>query len=160
MKFYTGLTLIVAIIVLAESGQAAQIMLAPAVPSITPVQGSASVSITPQLQIATRLFTAAVLEPNGFVAVCLATNLDTVARDMVAQIINSNGAEVTQTSSCGARMPSGFTCEATAHFANNFPLRCVIGTGGNVTTLRGGMTTSTNSAFPFTSPANLTVPAQ
>ncbi len=48
-------------------------------------------------------------------------------------------------------MPSSFTCEATAHFANNSPLRCVIGTGGNATTL---------GAFPFTSPANLTVPAQ
>jgi uncharacterized membrane protein YphA (DoxX/SURF4 family) len=159
MKFNTGLTGIVAIVAFAASGQAAQIMLAPSMPSITPVQSSGSFSVIPQLQIAARLFTPAVLEPNGFIAVCLATNLDTVPRDMVAQIINSGGAEVTQTSSCGARMPSGVTCDSTAHFANNLPLRCVIGTGGNATTLRGGMTTS-SGPFPFTSPANLTVPAQ
>ena len=160
MKYYIGLTLIVATVAFAVSSQAAQIMLAPAIPSITPVQSSGSFSVTPQLQIAARLFTAAVLEPNGFIAVCFATNLDSVARDLQAQIINSNGADITQTSSCGARMPSDFTCEATAHFANNSPLRCVVGTGGNATTLRGSITTSTNGAFPFTSPANLTLPAQ
>ena len=158
MKYYIGLTVIVAVIAFAGSGPAAQIMLAPAVPSTTSVQSLGS-SITPPLQIAARLFTAAVLEPNGFIAVCLATNLDTVARDLVAQIINSSGVEVTQTSSCGARMPSGFTCDATAHFANNSPLRCVVGTSGNATTLRGGITTS-SGPFPFTSPANLTSPAQ
>lgn len=159
MKPYTGLALIVATVAFAVSSQAAQIMLAPAVPSVTPAQSSGSVSVTPQLQIAVRLFTPPVLEPNGFIVVCLATNLDTVARDLVAQIINSSGVEVTQTSSCGARMPSGATCDATAHFANNSPLRCVIGTGGNATTLRGGLTTS-SGPFPFTSPANLTVPAE
>ena len=116
MKFHTGLTAIGAIIAFAGSGHAAQITLSPSMPSITPVQSSGSFSVTPQLQIAARLFTPAV--------------------------------------------PSGFTCEATAHFANNTPLRCVVGTGGNVTTLRGGITTSTNGAFPLTSPANLTVPAQ
>jgi hypothetical protein len=156
MKYCIGLTIIVAVFAFDGSGQAAQIMLAPAVPSITSVQ---SLGISPQLQIAARLFTAPVLEPNGFIAVCLATNLDTVARDLVAQIIDSRGVEVTQTSSCGARQPSGVTCDSTAHFVNNLALRCVIGTGGNATTLRGGMTTS-SGPFPFTSPANLTVPAQ
>jgi hypothetical protein len=112
------------------------------------------------VQITARLFTAPVLEPNGTIAVCFATNLDSVARDLEARIIDSRGAEVTQTSSCGARLTSGVTCDATAHFANNFPLRCVVGTSGTATTLRGGMTTSTNGAFPFTGPANLTVPAQ
>lgn len=159
MESCTGLTLIVATVAFAVTSQAAQIMLAPAIPSVTPAQSSGSVSVTPQLQIATRLFTPPVLEPNDFIAVCLATNLDTVARDLVAQIINSNGVEITQTSSCGARIPSGATCDSTAHFANNSPLRCVIGTGGPATTLRGGLTTS-SGPFPFTSPANLTVPAQ
>jgi len=116
--------------------------------------------MSPPVQIAERLFTAPVLEPNGSVAVCFATNLDTVARDLAAQIIDSRGVEVTQTSSCGAGLTAGVTCDSTAHFANNSPLRCVVGTGGKATTLRGGMTTSTNGAFPFTSPANLTVPAQ
>ena len=141
MKFCT---ILVAFLSVAGISQGAQIM----VPSPTPVQ------------ITVRLFTAPVLEPNGSIAVCFATNLDSVARDLEARIINSNGAEVTQTSSCGARMISGFTCDATAHFANNLPLRCVVGTSGTATTLRGGMTTSTSGAFPFTGPANLTVPAQ
>jgi len=117
-------------------------------------------SPSPPVQIAERLFTAPVLEPNGSVAACFATNLDTVARDLAAQIIDSRGVEVTQTSSCGVGLTSGVTCDSTAHFANNSPLRCVVGTSGKATTLRGGMTTSTNGAFPFTSPANLTVPAQ
>jgi len=117
-------------------------------------------SPSPPLQIAERLFTAPVLEPNDSVAVCFATNLDAVARDLAAQIIDSRGVEVTQTSSCGAGLTSGVTCDSTAHFANNSSLRCVVGTSGKATTLRGGMTTSTNGAFPFTSPANLTVPAQ
>ena len=160
MKIHTGLTVIIAVIAFAASGHTAQLILAPAAPSTTSMQSTGSFSVAPQLQITSRLFTAAVLEPNGFVAVCFATNLDSVARDLEAQILDSNGANITQTSSCGARMPSGFTCDATAHFANNSPLRCVVGTGGNVTTLRGGMSTSTNGAFPLTSPANLTVPAQ
>jgi hypothetical protein len=114
---------------------------------------------TPQVKIAERLFTGAVLEPNGFVAVCFVTNLDAVARDLAAQIIDSSGIDVTQTSSCGARLTSGVTCDSTAHFANNSPLRCVVGTSGRAATLRGGMTTS-SGPFPFTSPANLTVTAQ
>lgn len=109
--------------------------------------------MSPPVQIAERLFTAPVLEPNGSVAVCFATNLDTFARDLAAQIIDSRGVEVTQTNSCGAGLTSGVTCDSTAHFANNSPLRCVVGTSGKATTLRGGMTTSTNGAFPFTSPA-------
>lgn len=160
MKFYISVMVTVSLCALAGSGQAAQINFAAAqimsAPSITPTQ---SLTGSSALQIAARLFTAAVLEPNGFVAVCFATNLDTVARDLVAQIIDSSGVEVTKTTSCGARLSSGVTCESMAHFANNSPLRCVIGTGGNATTLRGGMTTS-SGPFPFTSPANLTVPAQ
>lgn len=140
MKFYTALIIIVAPLTLVRTGQAAQLGISP--------------------QIAERLFTAPVLEPNGSVAVCFATNLDAVARDLAAQIIDSRGVEVTQTSSCGASLTSGVTCDSTAHFANNSPLRCVVGTSGKATTLRGGMTTSTNGAIPFTSPANLTVPAQ
>jgi hypothetical protein len=113
-----------------------------------------------QVQIASRLFTAPVLEPNGSIAVCFATNLDGVARDLEARIIDSRGLEVTQTSSCGARLTSGVTCDSTAHFANNSALRCEVGTSGTAATLRGAMTTSTNGAFPFTGPANQTVPAQ
>ena len=142
MKFYTALIIIVAPLTLVRTGQAAQL------------------GISPPVQIAERLFTAPVLEPNGSVAVCFATNLDAVARDLAAQIIDSRGVEVTQNSSCGASLTSGVTCDSTAHFANNSPLRCVVGTSGKATTLRGGMTTSTNGAFPFTSAANLTVPAQ
>ena len=144
MKFYTAFIIIVAPLTLVRTGQAAQLGMSP----------------SPPVQIAERLFTAPVLEPNGSVAACFATNLDTVARDLAAQIIDSRGVEVTQTSSCGAGLTSGVTCDSTAHFANNSPLRCVVGTSGKATTLRGGMTTSTNGAFPFTSPANLTVPTQ
>ena len=144
MRFYTVLIVIVAVLASTESASApAQVFL----PSPTPVQ------------IAERLFTAPVLEPNGSVAVCFATNLDAVARDLAAQIIDSRGVEVTQTSSCGTRLTSGVTCDSTAHFANNSPLRCVVGTSGRSATLRGGMTTS-SGPFPFTSPANLTVTAQ
>ena len=147
MKFYTVLTVTVSLLVVAGTAQAAQGLALPA----TPGTGGA--------QIAERLFTTAVLEPNGFTAVCFATNLDSVARDLAAQIIDSTGLDVTQTSSCGARQKSGATCDSTAHFSNNSPLRCVVGTSGSATSLRGGMTTS-SGAFPFVSPANLTVPAQ
>lgn len=181
MKVYNFLTIIVALLAFAGIGRAAQIPSVPtpglAVPTMpvptiaTPTTPSIptmpaptiSVPTTPALggavQIAAELFTEAVLEPNGSVAVCFATNLDSGARDLAAQIIDANGVNVTQTSSCGARLASGVTCESTAHFANNSPLRCVIGTSGNGTTLRGGMITSTNGAFPFTSPAHLNVPA-
>jgi len=152
MKFYTVLIVIVALLASTESASApAQFFLSPS----TPVQGIGA----PQVQRAERLFTAPVLEPNGSVAVCFATNLDAVARDLAAQIIDSRGVEVTQTSSCGTQLTSGVTCDSTAHFANNSPLRCVVGTSGRATTLRGGMTTS-RGLLPFTSPANLTVTAQ
>ena len=155
MKFYTVLTVTVALLASTESASAPAQVFAP--PS-TPVQGMGG-TLTSQVQIAERLFTAPVLEPNGSVAVCFATNLDAVARDLAAQIIDSRGVEVTQTSSCGTQLTSGVTCDSTAHFANNSPLRCVVGTSGRATTLRGGMTTS-SGLFPFTSPANLTVTAQ
>ena len=158
MKFYTVLTVTVALLAFAGTGQTAQFFSAPAQGVATPVQDMGVFS-TPQVKIAERLFTGAVLEPNGFVAVCFVTNLDAVARDLAAQIIDSSGIDVTQTSSCGARLTSGVTCDSTAHFANNSPLRCVVGTSGRAATLRGEMTTS-SGPFPFTSPANLTVTAQ
>ena len=121
MKFCTILAVIVALLTVTGTSQGAQV------------------------QIASRLFTAPVLEPNGSIAVCFATNLDSVARDLEARIIDSRGLEVTQTSSCGA-LPTGVTCESTAHFANNSALRCEVGTSGTAATLRGAMTTSTNGA--------------
>jgi hypothetical protein len=111
------------------------------------------------VQIAERLFTPAVLEPSGFVAICFATNLDSVPRDLAAQIIDSRGAEVTETTSCRGKVESGATCDSTGHFTSNSPLRCVVGTSGRATSLRGGMTTSSGSS-PFGSPGNLTVTAQ
>jgi hypothetical protein len=154
MKFYAVLAVTVFALVFAGTAQAAQMLSAPAQGSISiPFPGIGGV------QIAERLFTAAVLEPNGFVAVCFATNVDTVARDLAAQIIDSRGVDVTQTSSCGAQEKSGVTCDSTAHFGNNLPLRCVVGTSGKATSLRGGMTTS-SGPFPFVSPANLAVTAQ
>ena len=143
MKFCTVLAAMVALVTIIGSSQGAQILQPPN-----------------QVQIAARLFTAPVLEPNGSIAVCFATNLDTVARDLEARIINSSGVEMTQTRSCGAPVGAGATCESTAHFANNSSLRCVVGTSGSATTLRGALTTSTSGAFPFTGPANLTVLAQ
>jgi len=143
MKFCTVLVVIVALLSISETSQGAQIFVPPT-----------------QVQIASRLFTAPVVEPNGSIAVCFVTNLDSVTRDLEAKIIDSRGVEVTQSSSCGALLASGVTCDSTAHFANNSPLRCVVGTSGTPTTLRGAMTTSTNGAFPLTGPANLTVPAQ
>ena len=181
MKVYNFLTVIVALLAFAVIGRAAQIpsvptpglalptMPVPTIPTPTtpsmptiPTPTTPLVPTTPTpggVHIAAQLFTEAVLEPNGSVAVCFATNLDSVARDLAAQIIDSNGVNVTQTTSCGARLASGVTCESTAHFANNSPLRCIVGTSGNAMTLRGGMITSTNGAFPFTSPAHLNVPA-
>ena len=143
MKFCTSLAVIVVFLTIVATSQGAQIVLPPN-----------------QVQIAAHLFTAPVLEPNGSIAACFATNLDSVARDLEARIIDSRGVEVTQTTSCGAQMGASATCESTAHFANNSPLRCVVGTSGTATTLRGALTTSTGGAFPFTGPANLSVPAQ
>jgi len=169
MKVYNFLTVIVALLTFAGIGRAAQIpsvptpgLAVPTMPVPTILPPTISVPTTPALdgavQIAAELFTEAVLEPNGSVAVCFATNLDGVARDLAAQIIDANGVNVTQTSSCGARLASGVTCESTAHFANNSSLRCVVGTSGSAMTLRGEMITSTNGAFPFTSPAHLNEP--
>ncbi len=143
MKFCRSVGVTIVVLTISGSSQAAQIILPPN-----------------QVQIAARLFTAPVLEPNGSVVVCFATNLDSVARDLEARIIDSSGVDVTQSSSCGARLGSGATCESTAHFANNSPLRCVVGTSGTAATLRGALTTSTSGAFPFTGPANLIVPAE
>lgn len=103
--------------------------------------------------------TPAVLEPNNFTAVCFATNLESVNRDLAAQIIDSTGADITETSSCGVRQGPGVTCRSTARFRNNSPLRCVVSTSGTAANLRGGMTTSAGS-FPFASPANLTIAAE
>ncbi len=160
MKFYVVFILSFLALVIAVAAQAAQML---------STQGSATSTNSPSIgvqlpgtgvvQIAERLFTAAVLEPNGFVAVCFATNLDSVARDLSAQIIDARGVDVTQTSSCGAQEKSGVTCDSTAHFSSNSPLRCVVGTGGRATTLRGGMTTS-SGPFPFVSPGNLVITAQ
>jgi hypothetical protein len=49
-----------------------------------------------QVQIAARLFTAPVLEPNGSIVVCFTTNLDSVPRELEARIIDSRGVEVSQ----------------------------------------------------------------
>jgi len=156
MKLYTAFIVIVSLFLFTVTVHA-QMLSAP-VQSLT--GSSTSIGVIGQpVQIAERLFTAPVIEPNGFIAVCFATNLDTVARDLAVQILDSAGGDVTQTSSCGARQMPGVTCDSTAHFSNNSPLRCVVGTGGKATTLRGGMTTS-SGPFPFVSPANLSVPAQ
>jgi hypothetical protein len=142
MKLCTALVIVVSVFLFSLTAPA-QVFLPPAAP----------------VQIAERLFTAPVLEPNGFFAVCFATNLDSVARDLAARILESSGRDVTQTSSCGAQQGPGVTCDSTAQFSSNSPLRCAVGTSGRATTLRGGMTTSSGS-FPFLTPANLTVTAQ
>jgi len=67
MKFCTVLAAMVALVTIIGSSQGAQILQPPN-----------------QVQIAARLFTAPVLEPNGSIAVCFATNLDTVTRDLEA----------------------------------------------------------------------------
>jgi len=151
MKFYTIFTVTVALLAFSGTTSAPAQVLGPL--STTPVQSIGG------LQIAERLFTAPVLEPNGSVAVCFATNLDAVARDLAAQIIDARGVDVTQTSSCGPRLASGVTCDSTARFANNSSLRSALGRSGRAAALRGGMTTSIGP-FPFTTQANLTVPAQ
>jgi hypothetical protein len=112
---------------------------------------------------ATRLFeqrsTPAIVEPNNFTAVCFATNLDVVNRDLAAQLLDSTGSDITETSSCGTGQAPGVTCRSTARFRNNSPLRCVVSTSGTATNLRGGMTTNAGG-FPFTTPANLTIAAE
>src|SRR5262249_34263814 len=152
MKVYNFLTVIVAFLAFAAIGRAAQITVstpgfavptmpvptipAPITPSVPTVPTPTVFIPTPPApggggaQIAAQIFTEAVFEPNGSVAVCFATNLDSVARVLVAQIVDSNGVNVTQTSSCGAGLASGVTCDSMAHFANNSPLRCVVGTSG------------------------------
>jgi hypothetical protein len=142
MKFYAVFAA-TSVLIFAQSAQAGSVPL----PNIGGVR------------IVDRLFTPAIVEPNGFVAICLATNLDTVARDLSARIIDSRGADVTETSSCGTQEKAGSTCDSTAHFNNDLPLRCVVGTSGKAANLRGSMTTSSDS-FPFASPGNLVVTAQ
>jgi hypothetical protein len=161
MKFHPVLTVTGFLLALAGTAQAAEFFSTQLQGPATlgpPVQGPGGLS-NPQVQITERLFTAAVLEPNGSVAACFATNLDTVPRDLTARIFDARGVDVTQASSCGAQQTSGVTCDATAQFANNSPLRCVVGTSGRAITLRGAMSTS-SGPFPFVSPANLTVTAQ
>lgn len=121
------------------------------------LQGNPALA-TPALQSAS-LFTPAVVEPNGFVAVCSATNVDAVERDLAARIVDARGIEVTQMTSCGTRQAPGSTCQATAHFQSNSALRCIVSTSGATANLRGSMSTSVGP-FPFTSPANSTVSAQ
>lgn len=169
MKFYTVLGVTGFLAIFAASVAAAQSVSTAAqglaIPSIQ-VQGSTSRSLSiqrpgtlsTQLQLAEHLFTPAVLEPNGFVAVCFATNLDSVDRNLAAQIIDTTGVDVTETSTCGARQRPGVSCRSTAHFSADSPLRCVVSTSGQAANLRGAMTTSAGP-FPFLSPANLTVTA-
>lgn len=174
MKFYSISTVVLALLALTAGGAAAQVFSPSTQGSttpFTPVQNSQRSTAAPvqnsqapaagtgSVNTAEGLFTMPVLEPNGAAAVCMATNLDTVARDLTAQIFDARGADVTQTNSCRANIGAGATCNANATFANNSPLRCVIGTSGSAQTLRGGMTTS-SGPFPFTNPANLTVPAE
>ena len=82
MKFCSSLAVMTVVLTISGASQAAQIILPPN-----------------QVQIAARLFTAPVLEPNGAIVVCFATNLDSTARDLEARIIDSSGADVTQSSS-------------------------------------------------------------
>ena len=166
MKFYVVLAVTIFLLSFAVRFGAAQTF-------STPVQGLANPAVTSQgtgtlsapggfstqLQLVERLFTPAILEPNGFVAVCFATNLDSIDRALAAQIIDSRGVDITETSSCGAGQRPGVTCRSTAQFTADSALRCVVSTSGRAENLRGGMTTSAGP-FPFLSPANLTVTAQ
>jgi hypothetical protein len=105
------------------------------------------------------LFTPAILEPDGYTAACFATNVDTVARTISAEIVDWRGDNVTHTSSCGVPQGPGITCQSTSVFANASALRCVISTDGDVKRVRASLATSA-SPYPFTSPANVIVPAQ
>jgi hypothetical protein len=151
MKLCAVLAVTVALLVSVATASGAQMF-------ISSGQSSATIGGV-QVQVAERLFTAPVAEPNGFVAVCAAANLDSTVRGLTAQIIDAAGVDVTQTNTCGTAHAPGATCQATAHFTSNSPLRCVVGTSGKAASLRGGMTTS-SGPFPFITPANLTVPAQ
>ena len=121
------------------------------------LQGTPALATPAQQSVS--LFTPAVVEPNGFTAVCSATNVDGVERDLAARIIDARGIEITQTTSCGTRQAAGSTCQSTAHFQNNSALRCVVSTSGATANLRGSMSTSAGP-FPFTSAATTTVAAQ
>jgi hypothetical protein len=121
------------------------------------LQGNPALA-TPAQQSA-NLFTPAIVEPNGFTAVCSATNVDVVERDLAAHIIDGRGSEITQTTTCGTRQGPGSTCQSTAHFQNNSALRCVVSTSGATANLRGSLSTSAGP-FPFTSAASSTVSAQ
>jgi hypothetical protein len=149
MKMKTVLAETILILIFAIAVHAAESIIAPPIGPGSPVDDS----------LFEQRSTPAILEPNDFTAVCFATNLDSANRDLAAQIINSTGVDVTETSSCGTGQEPGSTCRSTARFRNNSALRCVVSTSGTATNLRGGMTTSTGP-FPFTSPANLTVTAE
>ena len=150
MKIKTVLAKAILILTLGVGVHAAENVLAPATGPGSAVDSN---------QLFEHRSTPAVVEPNDFTAVCFATNLDSSSRDLAAQIIDSTGVDVTETSSCGARQDPGSTCQSTARFRNNSALRCVVSTSGTATNLRGGMTTSAG-AFPFASPANLTIAAE
>jgi hypothetical protein len=150
MNIHTVLAEAIVILTFAVGVHAAESFSVPGTGAVTAVIGA---------QLFEHRSTPAILEPNNFIAVCFATNLDSSNRDLAAQIIDSTGADITETSSCGVRQGPGVTCRSTAHFRNNSALRCVVSTSGTATNLRGGMTTSAGP-FPFTSPANLTIAAE
>jgi hypothetical protein len=104
------------------------------------------------------LSTPAIAEPEGYTAACFATNVDTVNRIIVAEILDWRGDNVTETSSCGVPQGPGITCQSTARYRDS-ALRCVVSTSGRATNLRGSLSTSV-SPYPFTSPANSTIAAQ
>lgn len=121
-------------------------------------EGSGSFTRPGHFQKFEHLFTPAVHQPAGFTAACFATNLDTVNRIVVAEIFDWRGNNVTETSSCGVPQGPGITCQSTAQYRDS-ALRCVVSTSGRGTNLRGSISTS-DSPYPFTTPANSTLAAQ
>lgn len=150
MNIRTVLAEAILILTFAVGAHAAETLFVPGPETVPPVGG---------VQLFEHRSTPAILDPNNFTAVCFATNLDSVNRDLAAQIIDSTGTDITETSSCGVRQDPGTTCQSTARFRNDSALRCVVSTSGTATNLRGGMTTSAGPV-PFTSPANLTIAAE
>jgi hypothetical protein len=104
------------------------------------------------------LSTPAIAEPEGYTAACFATNVDTVNRIIVAEILDWRGDNVTETSSCGVPQGPGITCQSTARYRDS-ALRCVVSTSGRATNLRGSLSTSAGP-YPFSTPANSTIAAQ
>jgi hypothetical protein len=104
--------------------------------------------------------TAAVQEPSGYTAACFATNLDSESRTLTATIFDWRGNNVTATSSCGTNQGPGITCQSTAQFSDS-ALRCVVGTNGSASHLRGSLSSSAGP-YPFTSgqPTNAIVTAE